>query len=336
MKFKSRIRKALIVAGALSFLAVGTGCSFNEIEPDAVGLLYSKGSAEGRAFVDVVKSGTVKYTVNDEVVQLPTSDRSYRIQANSPDADVDGYLSVPAGGAAVTNVDPSKEPTTVNSLLIDFEVSTAFKLNTRTEDITGFKGGTARKFYEQLCRSRDCDLEGGKTPDGWKLMLKDKFYPSLASAFKDEARKYNPDDLVNNTNGALTKLQTDVGRTFLGYLKSQTGASYFCGPALDHTVPALPVPKDATEEERKKIEEANCPPLPLIIISADYNNDDVRKAREEKKVAQDRSSAQGTLSKALKDPNYLEYLRIEAYTKCVQNPAAKLCTLPGTNVAIAP
>lgn len=280
-------RGALVAAAALTL----TGCA-NEIEPNGVGLRYTAGSFEGRQFHGIAEPGDVAYTVNDQVSQLPLGQRSYTIR-NAEGADVVGFITVPAGGNAETG-----------GTLVNFEVTTAFKLNTRTDDIPGFEGGTARKFYEDLCRHYTCVTAEGINEEQWRKLLFDKYYPLLEAAFKDEARKDNADLLVDNVEGALTNMQERVGETFGRYLTEQIGNEYFCGPSFDRREPGIP-----GHEDPKKWP---CPPVELTIISADYANPKVRESREAKKVASDQADAQGNITDALKDPNYLRYLEIQA------------------------
>ncbi len=301
----TRLKNLMIIP----LMAIGlTACT--EIQPDAIGLYYSSGSIEGKEFQEVVAPGTVANNINDDVKQLTTAQRSFIVR-KSDKADVDGVISVPAKAG----------DDDLGGLLVDFEVSTAFKLNTRTDDIKDFDGGTARKFYENVCRRYGCELnDEGNTPGGWKDMLLEQFYPPLESAFKDEARKYSADDLVNNVNGSLTSLQTSVGPKFLEYLEKQTGGEFFCGPTFD-----------------RDDEGTGCPPVELLIISADYNNKAVRESREAKKIATDQAAAQAELAAPLGDPNYLEYLRIQAYKSCVE--AGNIICSMGSNtppIAVTP
>jgi hypothetical protein len=300
-----RATAVLVVAAVL-----GTaGCSATEIEPDAIGLHYTSGSFDGKAFAGVVRPGEVEWTWNDDVHRLTTAQRSFIVRRDQK-ADVDGVISVPAGGDADTN-----------GMLVDFEISVAFKTNTRDDDVPGYEGGTLRKFFEDLCKHYECQLDpDGNEPEGWRKLLREKFYPQLESAFKDEARKYHGDAIVNNVQvadtdtGTLTLLQADVGKRFQEYLERQTGKQFFCGPSFDREVPGDPNAKDARL--------LPCPPVELLIIGADYNDPEIRKGRSAKKVAIDQSAAQAQLSKSLSDPNYLEYLRIEASKECARSNQA--------------
>lgn len=294
---------------AVVVVAATAGCSATEVEPDAIGLHYTAGSLDGQAFESVVKPGEVEWVTNDNIYKLTTAQRSFIVRRDER-ADIDGVISVPAGGTAETS-----------GTLVDFEISVAFKTNTRDNDIAGFEGGTLRKFFEDLCKHYDCQLDDdGQDTDGWRRLLREKLYPQLESAFKDEARKYDGDAIVNNIQvantdtGTLTLLQADVGTRFQEYLERQTGAQFFCGPSFNRDV--------AGDLNAKDTRLRPCPPVELLIISADYNDPKIREARNAKKVAIDQSAAQAQLSRALADPNYLEYLRIEASKECARSDKA--------------
>lgn len=304
----NRKRGRLAALGAMAVIAL-TACSAQEVSADAIGLYYTGGSIDGQKFDKVVKPGEVEWTANDNVYMITTAQRSFIVR-RSKHADINGVISVPAGGTAENS-----------GVLVDFEISVAFKLNTRDNDIKGFEGGTLRKFFEDLCRHRSCQLDGdGNDTQGWKDLLIEKLAPPLESAFKDEARKYNGDAIVNNEKiantdaGTLTLLQADVGKLFQKYLEDQTGAQFFCGPSFDRNIAGDPEAKDSRLWP--------CPPVQLLIISADYNDPKIREARNAKKVAVDQAAAQAQLQQALADPNYLEYLRIEASKECARSDKA--------------
>lgn len=307
---KKRLIRSSILALLMAIMALlASGCG-DQVPPDAVGIEYSDGPWEGRSFSDVKSPGATDWNWNDDLYYLPLSQRSYIIR-NEDGVDVKGVISVPSQ----------------DNTLVNFEVSMAFVLNTRTDDIKDFPGGTLRRFFEGICRPYNCSFDSEmNASDGWKRMLREKLYPALESALKDEARKYPGDVIVGNTEGRLTELQTAVGRQFVAYLSRQTGGQYFCGPSFDRTYagtdPAL-----------------ICPPVELLIISADYNNPGVRESREARKIADDQSGAQETLQEALKDPNYLEYLRIRASELCATSAKA-ICVFTsgasGPSVSVTP
>lgn len=319
-------RNKLSLCCALLAATVISGCAATEVEPDAIGLHYTAGSFEGQQFANVVEPGEVEWVANDNIYKLTTAQRSFIVRRDER-ADINTVISVPAGGTAETS-----------GTLVDFEISAAFKINTRDDDIPGYPGGTLRRFFEDVCKHYNCQLDDtGQDTEGWRRLLREKLYPQLESAFKDEARRYDGDAIVNNLQiggsdtGALTLLQADVGRRFQDYLERQTGAQFFCGPSFNRDNPGNP---KATDPRLLP-----CPPVELLIISADYTDPKIREARNAKKSAVDLAAAQAQLSRALGDPNYLEYLRIEAAKECARSAKA-VCVFSSGNgnapVAVQP
>jgi len=309
------IRRPITIAACATLSAIfltGCGVGAQQVDSSAIGLKYSNGSFDGKNYEGVVAQGETQWVFNDEVRQLPTSLRGFRVQ-RSDTADINDVLTVPVSGGPVDQTTGRG-----STALVDFELATSFVLNTNTDDIPGYDGGTLRLFSDKLCKTFDCYLDNGKLPEGWSKLLKDRYYPWLEAAFKDEARKEDPDKVVDNVGGVTTELQGRVAALFSEYLNKQLNAKFFCGPTFD---PA----------------KTDCPNIELKIISADYNNPDVRRAREASKVASLNAEAQSKLEEPLKDPNYLRYLEIQAAEKCAINPNGN-CVLSfgNTPVAVAP
>ncbi len=300
-RISTAIRRLIPILAAGMILLGASGCS-SEIEPDALGLKYTTGWIEGRHFDGILAPGSTKVEFNDKIFQIPINQRSFRIEQDES-ADVNGRLVVPAGGNS-------------DAVRVAFELVAAFKLNTWSSKFkdprTGktYEGGMAQKFYEELCRHYDCALKDGESPAGWRLLLREKFYPALQAAFKDEARRFTPDELVNNIsietkgeNGekvmrpAQEVLLEAVGKRFGMALVRQTGGQYFCGPTFDRSA-----------KGRARV----CPPVELLISSVDFENPKVQESRETRKVAQDQVAAANTVKEALKDPAFLEYQKIQA------------------------
>src|SRR5205807_10655466 len=106
---------------------------------------------------------------------LPATQRNYIISADPNRGDRHG-------------VDQIKTPS-LDRVPMTVEATVYFKLNTRTNDICGFKGGTLRRFFEQICLHYDCtDLSPG---GGWDTMLDQQFRPALDQALRIEIGKYN-------------------------------------------------------------------------------------------------------------------------------------------------
>lgn len=304
MKF---LRISMVLVMLVILALAGTGCSSNQVNPDSLGLKYSAGAFEGRHFEKIVDPGDTEWTVNDEVKQIPISQRSFRIE-HDESADVNGAVVVPAGGK--------------DAIRVAFELSVAFKLNTSTRSIPNYEGGMAQKFYEELCRRYKCDDTGGL-----KQLLRDKFYPALQAAFKDEARRFSADSIVNNVSmpvevdgetvqRPVQELLTEaVGERFLEMLKRQTGSEYFCGPSFDRTA-----------------KREDCPPVELLISSADFENPEVQASRESKKVAQDQVDAAEKVEDSLKKPGFLEYQKIQA---CRETEGTCVVGLSGVGISTA-
>jgi hypothetical protein len=125
---------------------------------DQIGLYYTGGPIQGQHFKRIIEpgSGAQLRGMFDTVIRLPAGQRNYIVSqvVGEGDRDVADAIIVPArGGIDMT-----------------FEISAYFKLNTHTDDISGYKGGTLRRFYEQICRKYSCE-----TSDGWDDMLNDNF-----------------------------------------------------------------------------------------------------------------------------------------------------------------
>lgn len=323
-----RITLPFVIIASLAF----AGCGTTEVEPDAIALKYTTGFSEGRHFETIIEPGDTKFEINDEIFQIPTNQRSFRIELDKT-ADVDGRLVVAAGGSYVSADGKSDDDESSDAVRLAFELVTAFKVNTNTtpfkDAISGkqYDGGMAQKFYEELCRRYDCALEDGKTPAGFRLLLREKLYSALQAAFKDEVRRFRPDDVVNNATIEVTNadgqkvkrpaqevLLEAVGKRFLVTLEKQTGGKYFCGPTFDRSA---------------KGEAADCPPVELLIVSVDYENPKVQESRENKKVAADQVAAANTVKEALKDPSFLEYQKIQA---CRETKGTCVIGLDGVGV----
>lgn len=324
---KIKATKTIVISLGLIMAAAGlSACSGTPIRAQNVGLLYKAGNQEGDKFDHVIEPGTGgTWVVNDKIYQLPINKRSY----NACEGDYEQGCDAPEITVA-----------TKDQLAVDFSLASSFKLNTRTNDIPGYDGGTARKFLEDICRKTNCvNPDDPADEKGWDQLLKENYRPALEAAFKDVVRKFSGDDLVYNnpvptghgseTKPALEQVAEQVGPRFLTYLTGLMGGEYFCGPSFDRT-------KKAT----------GCPPIQLLVRSAEFTNPDVRKARESVKIAKDRAEAakleaEGAEAarKSFGSPaQYIAYLNAQAALECAKR--AENCTLVVINgsgsVSIAP
>nr|MDP9212101.1 hypothetical protein [bacterium] len=182
-----RFVRIILVVLALCSTALFVGCADEDknVSSDEIGLKYSGGSIEGKKFTEIREPGATDYwNNNDPIYKLPMTQRSYVIRNDTDrdegnDPDVDGYVSVPV-------LDPDSDIST----MLNYELALTFKVNTNTDDMPDYEGGTLRQFFEQICRAYKCWInEDGDMPAGWRKMLREKFFAALEAAFKDNARK---------------------------------------------------------------------------------------------------------------------------------------------------
>ena len=299
-----------------------TACT--SVGADKLGVEYSAGASDGVAYNRVVTGADGDIFVwNDDLYQVPVGLRTYILDADNEKADVRQDISV-----------PSSDQTTV----VDFKVMVSFVLNTRTNDITGQDdGGTLRKFMEKVCLNDKCiNADNPDDTSGWSTMLHKRMLPAVQSSFKDVARGYTGDALVYNLptdytdkDGKVSKRPTQdivkelAGQRFAEELKRSFGGEFFCGPSFD-----------------RNVKETGCPPVELSLTKVEYNNPELQKAREGKRVASENADAkqveaqsitdaQAKMNAALRDPAYVEYLKSQN-----QLEAAKACAQSGKCVLI--
>jgi len=326
-----RIKATLVTTG----LAIGlTACT--SIGADKLGVEYSYGTSDGVHYNRVVSGADGDIHVgNDDLYQVPVGLRTYTLDADDERADVRQDISVPSSD---------------QSTVVDFKVVVSFALNTRTDDVPGFDGGTLRQFMEKVCLNDKCiDPNNPDSVDGWRGMLDKRMKPALLSSFRDTARNYPSSMLVYNlpfesTNKDGKKearpvqelVKEQAGERFRKELVTLLGGNFFCGPTFDRN---------------SKDPEQTCPQIELTLTKVEYNNPEVQKSREGQAVAENNAKAkqveaqsitdfQAKIGAALSDPAYVEYLKsqnqLAAAKACAES--AKSCVLilgnGGANVNI--
>lgn len=309
------------VVGIAAVMLLGTGCA-QQAPVDEIGLYYSGGPIEGRKFQKVINpgSGSTILGIADNVFWLPAGQRNYIVSKDVGDGDKQqqaDFIRVPARGG----------------VLMDFEISVYFKLNTHTDDLKGDdkykKGGTLRKFWESIGKKYDADTDGG-----WDTMLNDNFRKVIETSMRQLVFNFTVEELYANSTGevsgkgdAIQRIQDEIAARLKDNINVALGGSYFCGPTFETGKP-------------------DCPGFQFIINSAEPADAQVRESFAAQRVAANQvitaennarakeAEARGTAAaqNALKgnlSAEYLELQRIEALKECARSNG---CTVINGNV----
>lgn len=303
---------ALVVLG---LMLAGTGCS-QQAPVDEIGLYYSGGPIEGRKFQKVIQpgSGSTILGIADDVFWLPAGQRNYIVskEAREGDKPAPDFIRVPAKGG----------------VLMDFEISVYFKLNTHTDDLKDDpkykKGGTLRKFWESIGKKYKADEDGG-----WDKMLNDNFRKVIETSMRQLVFNFSVEELYANAEvgdsgkgDAIQRIQDEIAKALKDNINVALGGAYFCGPTFDRDKP-------------------DCPGFQFIINSAEPADGGVRESFAAQRVAANRvltaeneakakeaeargqAAAQAVLRENL-TPEYLRLREIEALQECARSQG---CTL---------
>lgn len=312
------MRKLWLIAVVVVIALTGTGCSQATGKVDKVGLHYDAGPIEGTKFNKVILNGSgMKILgISDTVHWLPINQRTYIVSKKADEGDRAGSDSITA---------PAK-----GGVPFEFEISTYFKLNTATNDIKGFKGGTARKFYEQICVKYHCDT----SDKNWDKMLNNSFRKIIETSMRQKVFNYTPDELYANAEGeasgksdAILKIQAEIAASIKDNVNKVLGGQYFCGPTFDRNHSNI------------------CPDFEFIINSAEppaevkasytnrFNANNNAQAKIIEAEGTKKASEAGQV--AYNSPGYIEYLRVQAMRACADNPKCTLViTSGGTNINV--
>ncbi len=310
MKFR-RLGSLLGLFLVLTILT--TGCSAST-GVDKIGLYYDGGPIEGNKFNRIVDPGAGAQLLgwSDKIVSLPVSVRNYVVSLDPNEGDEQKADSI--------------EAVTRDQIRVHWELTVNFKLNTRTDDVPGYKGGTLRRFYEQVCKRYHCDDDG----EGWDQMLRYSFRRSLEVVLQQFTGQYNALDLRNN-NELRSAIQKEIAAGLKTTVKKQLGGEYFCGPSFDWRNPdhcpnlefilkAPQVPSGIAEQlERNKqssqaVEQAQ------------------NEAKQKEARAQGELLARNAAQAAFSDPAYIEYLKAQAMQECARRGCTMVFGGAGVNV----
>lgn len=311
--------KIAAVLGLLVITAGLVGCSVRP-PADEIYLVYNAGN-ENKNFKECVEPGTKgPGVVDDDVYALPVSLRTWAVIKDGSGDSKDPFV---VGSA------PDSKGQAGPQMAIWATVD--FYLNTYCGDTSDDKAGNADspvvKFWEKTGRRAWVDGHGvatsgedGFQEDAWKKMLQNTLVSVEDALLQAEARKYRPDDLDTNANDVWATMEKNMSEAFNAAVKEKVGGDYFCGVTYDRTKP-------------------DCPALKIDITGVDYRDEgiqtarnNVRKAEEEAKAELIRAQAElekaNILAQANRNPNYLEFARLEAEveTARLQLEAAKACS----------
>lgn len=200
----------------LLFAVLLTGCSVASTQVNEIGLEYSGGFLEDKAFVRLVQPGATNQGKGwgNEVYRYPNDQRNYRFSA-------DGLADV-----AAAIVVPSREGTrVVIEGIISFKLCISpFNNPTAVEDDWGGDGDAyancLRAFHENI---------GLKTQawtfEGWNAMLQEFLRPAINVSVTRSSRSFTIDELL--ATEALDRFNTQIGDTLPAELASKMNGNFF-------------------------------------------------------------------------------------------------------------
>lgn len=280
--------------------------AFKSTPVDKVGLSYTGGPIAGIHFQRVVRPGSGQFFNGffASLHELPATQRNYIVSKNPNEGDRHQADFIPG---------PTKD-----RVITEIELAVTFKLNTEAQ--------TVRHFYEQLCVKYKCeDLSPG---GGWDKLLNDNFRQVLENAVQQETRQINAADL-NNNQEVITRMQTDIASHLKDDFNQVLGGNYFCGPTFDRLHPDvcpdfkfviknISLPKDL--QDAFTAQQASAA---QIVVKQN-------EASQAKATAEGVAAQQNAVQPSL-TPQYLEYLRVQAESKCAERAGCTLVISQGSS-----
>lgn len=302
---------------AVAAVATVTACS-TRAPADSIVLYYKSGTGDDKKFLECIKPGeSGSYPVDDEIFEIPTSQRTWNIRA---DGTGDSKTPIASGTAQVKSEDGK---TFQPGAEVNIFPTADFFLNTdcgdgkgKDDGGNGYKSPVVR-MWENSGR-RDWCGHGGISKDGlaedgegggfdieaFRCMLTNTLVPAEEKALRQEARKYSADDLDANTNDVWTTMERNLAPTFQQVLREKLGGDYFCGtgyaygrevtwtefkPVTEDGKPVLDGNGQPTYEEVKKT--GTCPPVRISIGDIGFKNKSIADARADVYAAEQRAKA---------------------------------------------
>ncbi len=309
-------RRLALAAVVLTVMVTGGACS-SSAEVDRIGLHYTGGPIQGKHFKKIIAPGSGNKIVGlfDTVAYLPAGQRNYIIsKAAEGDRKGADFIEVPSKGG----------------VLMDFELSVYFKLNTRVDVI--------RTFYEQICKKYHCTEESG-----WRSMLNDNFRKIIETSMQERIRQYDVGVLYANnagtegqsSNDVLLAVQTDVARTLRDRVNSVLGGPFFCGPKFDRSKPDCP--------DFEFIINSAVPHDPATVSSFEAirrSQNDIETAKNNATRLQEEAKGEAAKQNEIKKAgeltaNQIAYLQAQAQLACANNKDGHcVLVVGGSNVTV--
>lgn len=288
-----------IGAACLAVATVATlGACATRAPSDYIVLYYKAGAGDNKKFEECIEPGTDgKYPIDDEIFYLPTSLRTWAVLPEGGDSNQ--FFTVASAPDAKT-----KQPGPQMGVWVTVD----FYLNT---NCAKGKDSPIVQFWEKTGRRPWKDGKGiatagedGFNEDAWRAMLQAILVPVELGVLNEEARKYQADDLDSGKDGLWTKMEQAIGPAFNASLKTKVGGDYFCGSSYNRSVDT-------------------CPAITVDIVEINFADSGIQTARNNVfKAKQDREAeltrAQteldkaNLLAKANRNPQYLEFAKLEA------------------------
>ena len=207
---KGRRRAWALSAAGLVLILGMPACGLEGSETNEIGLVYSGGVIEDKAFKQILRPGsTAKSTgYGSKTYRYRTDQRTF------------------IAGPRIENLPDERQPDVGPVIIVsDDDVRLAsdyqlyFKLN-RAEPVL-------RRFHENL---------GVKTKawttDGWRQLLQEYFAPQIERSMEGAALGFKWRDLYGSEE-ARVRFQDDVVRRLKVAIREVIGDEYFCGPSYE-------------------------------------------------------------------------------------------------------
>jgi hypothetical protein len=316
-----RTARTLITLAMVGVVAATTAACSTRANSDEIILYYAAGAGDNKEFRECIKPGEAgTYPFDDEIYSLPTNQRTWNIRPEGGDS------KVPITSGSKPSADGQPGPSVSIYATADFFINV---------DCAGGKTSPVVQFWERAGRRYEISANGenGFSNKNWIKMMMNTLVPAEEKALREQTMRYSADELDANLGGVWSKIEAQLGNTFMVELKSKLGGEFFCGTGYaggrkttwDETV----VNADGTTAKRKA--EGTCPPIRVSISDINFTDPGIAEARNKVYKAKAESEAAliaaraevdkaALLSKAAADGAYLRMKEIEA-----QLEAAKAC-----------